>query len=171
MRPSDGSSACPDTGKRVRVATRQMLVVVSAPSGAGKTSLCEWAVTAVPNLVHSVSHTTRPPRPHEVNGRDYHFITPTEFQERIDRRDFAEWAEIYGCRYGTSRSLLEKIRGEGRGREGNGRDGSKQRRFADGHVCFLPSFRFDERGVVKAPPFAQARWPLRGGFRRIAYRG
>jgi guanylate kinase len=49
-----------------------------------------------------------------VNGRDYHFISPAEFQERIDRNDFAEWAEIYGYRYGTSRSLIEKIQDEGR---------------------------------------------------------
>jgi guanylate kinase len=67
-----------------------------------------------PELHYSISYTTRPPRPGDENGRDYYFISPAEFQERIDRHDFAEWAEIYGCRYGTSRSLLEKIRGEGR---------------------------------------------------------
>ena len=69
---------------------------------------------AFPRLHYSVSYTTRPPRPGDENGRDYHFISPAEFQERIDRNDFAEWAEIYGCRYGTSRSLIQKIRGEGR---------------------------------------------------------
>jgi len=69
---------------------------------------------AFPRLHYSVSYTTRPPRPGDENGRDYHFISPAEFQERIDRNDFAEWAEIYGYRYGTSRSLLEQIRTEGR---------------------------------------------------------
>jgi guanylate kinase len=107
VRPSDGSSACPGTGKRDRVASRQMLVVVSAPSGAGKTSLCEWAVTAVPNLVHSVSHTTRPPRPHEVNGRHYHFVDEPTFRSMVARGEFAEWAEVHGHLYGTSRAVLE----------------------------------------------------------------
>ena len=91
-----------------------LLFVVSAPSGTGKTTLCRAMTGAFPGLHYSVSYTTRPPRPGDENGRDYHFISPAEFQERIDRNDFAEWAEIYGCRYGTSRSLLEKIRGEGR---------------------------------------------------------
>ena len=59
VRPSDAAFARPGTDKRERAASRQMLVVVSAPSGAGKTSLCEWVVKAVPDLVHSVSHTTR----------------------------------------------------------------------------------------------------------------
>ena len=84
-----------------------MLVVVSAPSGAGKTSLCEWAVGAVPNLVHSVSHTTRAPRPHEVNGRDYHFVDEPTFRSMTARGDFAEWAEVHGHLYGTSRAVLD----------------------------------------------------------------
>ena len=91
-----------------------LLFVVSAPSGTGKTTLCRAMTEVFPGLHYSVSYTTRPPRPGDVNGRDYHFITPAEFQERIDRGDFVEWAEIYGCRYGTSRSLLEKILAEGR---------------------------------------------------------
>ena len=86
--------------------SRRLLIVVSAPSGAGKTSLCEWAVTAVPDLVHSVSHTTRAPRPHEVDGRDYHFVDESAFRRMIDRGEFAEWAEVHGHLYGTSRSVL-----------------------------------------------------------------
>lgn len=100
--PSLGSGA----GQSVGVAARQMLVVVSAPSGAGKTSLCEWAVTAVPNLVHSVSHTTRAPRPHEVNGRDYHFVDEPTFRSMAAHGDFAEWAHVHGHLYGTSRAVL-----------------------------------------------------------------
>ncbi|MBP1715405.1 MAG: guanylate kinase [Deltaproteobacteria bacterium] len=91
-----------------------LLFVISAPSGTGKTTLCRAMIEVFPGLHYSISYTTRPPRPGDENGRDYHFISPAEFQERIDRNDFAEWAEIYGYRYGTSRSLIEKIRGEGR---------------------------------------------------------
>jgi guanylate kinase len=84
-----------------------MLVVVSAPSGAGKTSLCEWAIGAVPNLIHSVSYTTRAPRRHEVSGRHYHFVDEPTFRSMVARGDFAEWAEVHGQLYGTSRALLE----------------------------------------------------------------
>jgi len=84
-----------------------MLVVVSAPSGAGKTSLCEWAVAAVPNLVHSVSHTTRAPRPHEMDGRDYHFVDAATFRSMVTRGEFAEWAEVHGHLYGTARAVLD----------------------------------------------------------------
>ena len=87
--------------------SRRLLVVVSAPSGAGKTSLCEWAVTAVPGLVHSVSHTTRSPRPHEVQGRDYYFVDEPTFRAMADRGEFAEWAVVHGRLYGTSCAVLE----------------------------------------------------------------
>ena len=86
--------------------TRRLLIVVSAPSGAGKTSLCEWAVRAVPGLVHSVSFTTRPPRPDEQNGTDYHFVDEATFRAMVARGDFAEWAQVHGQLYGTSRLLL-----------------------------------------------------------------
>jgi guanylate kinase len=92
---------------------QQMLVVVSAPSGAGKTSLCEWAVKAVPGLVHSVSHTTRSPRPHEVQGRDYYFVDEPTFRAMADRGEFAEWAVVHGCLYGTSCAVLEGHFAEG----------------------------------------------------------
>lgn len=85
-----------------------MLVVVSAPSGAGKTSLCEWVVTAVPDLAHSVSFTTRPPRPDEQDGRDYHFVGEGTFRAMADRGDFAEWAVVHGHLYGTSQALLHR---------------------------------------------------------------
>jgi guanylate kinase len=84
-----------------------VLVVVSAPSGAGKTSLCEWAVAAVPNLAHSVSFTTRAPRPGEQDGRHYHFVDRTVFERMRAEGEFAECAEVHGHLYGTSRRLLE----------------------------------------------------------------
>ena len=85
-----------------------MLVVVSAPSGAGKTSLCEWVVAAVPNLAHSASFTTRPPRPDERDGRDYHFVDEATFRAMADRGEFAEWAVVHGHLYGTSQALLQR---------------------------------------------------------------
>lgn len=85
---------------------RRLLLVVSAPSGAGKTSLCEWVVRAVPNVAHSVSHTTRPPRPHEEHGRDYFFVGEGEFRALVAAGAFAEWAEVHGHLYGTSREQL-----------------------------------------------------------------
>jgi len=106
--PSDAIAAVPGT------ASRRMLLVVSAPSGAGKTSLCEWAVSAVPDLVHSVSHTTRAPRPHEIPGRDYHFVDEPTFRAMVDRGEFAEWAEVHGHLYGTSRAVLEEYFAAGR---------------------------------------------------------
>ncbi|MBM4332212.1 MAG: guanylate kinase [Deltaproteobacteria bacterium] len=90
-----------------------LVFVVSAPSGAGKTTLCRAISRIFPALHFSISYTTRPPRPGDVNGRDYHFIDPEKFQEMNDRGEFAEWAEIYGYRYGTSRIILEKVLEEG----------------------------------------------------------
>ena len=92
----------------------RLLVVVSAPSGAGKTSLCEWVVTAVPHLAHSVSFTTRPPRPDERNRRDYHFVDEATFRGMVDRGEFAEWAVVHGHLYGTSQALLERHFAAGR---------------------------------------------------------
>ena len=86
----------------------RLLVVVSAPSGAGKTSLCEWVVSAVPNLAHSVSYTTRPPRADERDGRDYHFVGETMFRAMVDRDEFGEWAMVHSHHYGTSRALLDR---------------------------------------------------------------
>jgi len=102
------ASKGPGTGEAERVRPGRLLVVVSAPSGAGKTSLCEWVVTAAPNLAHSVSFTTRPPRPDEQDGRDYHFVDEATFRAMVDRGEFAEWAVVHGHLYGTSQALLER---------------------------------------------------------------
>jgi len=83
-----------------------LLFVVSAPSGAGKTSLCRGVVEELPNVHYSVSYTTRPPRPDEVDGKDYCFVDEATFRERIDKNDFLEWAEVHGNLYGTSREAL-----------------------------------------------------------------
>ena len=80
-----------------------ILFVVSAPSGAGKSTLLN-ALRPTAGFVYSVSCTTRPPRPGETDGEDYHFITRTEFQRRIIAGDFLEHAEVHGNFYGTLRS-------------------------------------------------------------------
>ncbi|MFQ5988975.1 MAG: guanylate kinase [Candidatus Methylomirabilales bacterium] len=86
---------------------RRLVIVVSAPSGAGKTSLCGETVRRIPDLVHSVSFTTRPPRSDEVNGRDYYFVNEATFQRMVESGDFAEWASVHGHLYGTSKRLME----------------------------------------------------------------
>lgn len=91
-----------------------LMFVVSAPSGTGKTTLSRAISRIFPALHFSVSYTTRPPRPGEINGRDYHFIATENFQQMIHRGEFAEWAEIYGYRYGTSAGSLGKVLEEGR---------------------------------------------------------
>ncbi len=87
---------------------RRLLIVVSAPSGAGKTSLCEEAVRRIPGLAHSVSYTTRAPRSHEADGRDYHFVNEATFQQMVKSDAFAEWATVHGHLYGTARQLLDE---------------------------------------------------------------
>jgi len=84
-----------------------MLIVVSAPSGAGKTSLCRAIRKLVASVGYSVSHTTRAPRPGELDGHDFHFVAESVFREMIDRGEFAEWARVHGNLYGTSSRGLE----------------------------------------------------------------
>lgn len=90
-----------------------LLFVVSAPSGTGKTTLCRAMLQVFPDLQYSISYTTRPLRPGDQEGRDYHFVSPAEFKKMIEHGDFAEWAEIYGHRYGTSRVFLNQVREKG----------------------------------------------------------
>ena len=91
-----------------------MLIVVSAPSGAGKTSLCLEIRKQIPDLAYSISYTTRPPRSGEVNGRDFFFVEEPVFRQMAGRGEFAEWARVHGNLYGTSASFLEQVltRGE-----------------------------------------------------------
>lgn len=87
--------------------------IVSAPSGAGKTTLCKKAVDFFPDLRHSISYTTRKPRNGEVNGADYWFIDDRVFDEMIARDEFLEYAGVYGKRYGTSKKDLDNLLSEG----------------------------------------------------------
>ena len=77
------------------------LYIVSAPSGAGKTSIVQYAVNTVDNLQVSISYTTRPPRSCELNGQDYYFCQEDDFKNLIDKNKFLEYASVYGFLYGT----------------------------------------------------------------------
>jgi guanylate kinase len=90
-----------------------LLFVVSAPSGGGKTTLCREVLGRMTGLAFSISHTTRQPRAGEVNGTNYFFISPQQFQDDLDHNRMAEWTEIYGNRYGTSRRTIEDFFDQG----------------------------------------------------------
>ncbi len=84
------------------------LVVVAAPSGAGKTTLCSLLLREFPDqFVLSISSTTRSPRPNEQNGREYHFLSVPAFKELIQKNRFAEWAMVHGNYYGTAKDTIE----------------------------------------------------------------
>ena len=89
-------------------------LILSAPSGAGKTTIARTLLARRPDLGYSVSCTTREPRPGEVDGRDYKFISRAEFLERRAREEFAESAEVHGNLYGTLRSEVERVLESGR---------------------------------------------------------
>ena len=89
------------------------VAVVSAPSGAGKSTVLQRVLRELPGLRFSVSHTTRPPRDGEQNDREYHFVSEAVFEEHRAAGGFLEWAEVYGHRYGTSRAELLKAETEG----------------------------------------------------------
>ncbi len=83
-------------------------MAISAPSGAGKTTLCKRLLQSSPSFIFSVSFTTRHPRKNEIEGVDYYFVSREEFQKMVDARKFVEWAEVHGQLYGTSANLLNK---------------------------------------------------------------
>jgi guanylate kinase len=87
--------------------------IISAPSGAGKTTLCRELLDFFPEMRHSVSFTTRQIRPGEVEGRDYYYVSREEFLRMVDAGEFAEWAEVHGNLYGTALSTLETCRNKG----------------------------------------------------------
>ena len=90
------------------------LIVISAPSGAGKTTLVRKALDSRDDLAFSISYTTRPPRASEEDGIDYCFVTESEFQDMISRDEFLEWAPVFDRWYGTSRDSVEALRAKGK---------------------------------------------------------
>ncbi len=98
----------------VRLGRRGTLFVVSAPSGAGKTTLCREARLCIPDLAYSVSATTRAPRAGEVNGVDFRFVSEREFRAMLERGELAEWAIVHGNMYGTPARPLEAALADGK---------------------------------------------------------
>ena len=102
------SSDRPDSTPQQRVRPRRgIMLVISSPSGAGKTTLCRRIITEVPGVELSISATTREPRPNERDGSDYHFRSVEQFQDMIERDEFLEWARVFKNFYGTPRSEVE----------------------------------------------------------------
>lgn len=90
------------------------VIIVSAPSGTGKTSLVRYLLQEIPELTFSISATTRPKRDYEVDGKDYYFITEEEFHQHRDNDAFLEWQEVYAHQfYGSLKSEVERIWQEG----------------------------------------------------------
>jgi guanylate kinase len=87
-----------------------VLLILSSPSGAGKTTLTRRLLDSFPELRFSVSHTTRAPRSNEVDGKDYHFVARAGFEQMISDGAFLEWAEVHGNLYGTSLAEIERAK-------------------------------------------------------------
>jgi guanylate kinase len=96
------------------VARRGVLLVMSSPSGAGKTTLSRRLLATDDNIAMSVSVTTRKPRPGEMNGKDYHFISQTQFDEMVAKKELLEWAKVFGNSYGTPKRPVEDALQAGR---------------------------------------------------------
>ncbi|MDY0884025.1 guanylate kinase [Dongia soli] len=100
-------------GGFIEVHRRGLMLVLSSPSGAGKTTISRRLLSLEPSLTLSVSATTRPKRRGEVAGVDYHFVDPTEFNLMINRGEFLEYAKVFDNYYGTPRKAVEEILGRG----------------------------------------------------------
>jgi guanylate kinase len=85
------------------------IFVISAPSGSGKTTICRALLSGVERLTLSISYTTREKKPGETHGTDYYFVDEEEFDKMVKSKEFLEWAQVYGKRYGTSRSTVDAI--------------------------------------------------------------
>ncbi len=93
----------------MKIRREGIIFVISAPSGTGKTTICDRLISSFSDLKMSVSHTTRNPRPGEENGVDYFFVDKTTFIQMIRNDDFLEWAEVYGNYYGTSKKMINDL--------------------------------------------------------------
>ena len=85
-----------------------IIFILSAPSGTGKTTICKLLTQKLPDLKFSISHTTREPRNGEVEGTDYHFTSKKEFEEKIERGEFLEWAKVFKNYYGTAFASVDR---------------------------------------------------------------
>ena len=91
-----------------------MIIIVSAPSGAGKTSICDALIESDKNIVYSVSTTTREPRKGEKNGKEYYFVNDSDFKKMVKKKMFVEWAKVHDHFYGTSKKVLEQTISKGK---------------------------------------------------------
>ena len=105
------ADSAPDTDTLQR---RGMMFILSSPSGAGKTTISRKLLEAEREVKLSVSATTRPPRPGEIEGVHYHFVDDAEFDRMVAPDDFYEWAHVFGHRYGTPRAPVDAVLAEGR---------------------------------------------------------
>jgi guanylate kinase len=96
-----------------RTENKSLLIVLSAPSGGGKTTICRELLKIHDNMKMSISATTRAPRPHENNGIDYFFLTEDEFERKIRNQEFLEYEEVHGKLYGTIKSNIQQLVSEG----------------------------------------------------------
>jgi len=102
-----------DAAPKEPMARRGLMLVLSSPSGAGKTTISRLLLEREGNLILSISATTRSPRPGEVDGRDYIFVSDSRFEEMVEAGEFLEYAEVFDHRYGTPRAPVEKALREG----------------------------------------------------------
>jgi guanylate kinase len=96
------------------VKKKALLVVISSPSGAGKTTICQRILKKNLEYLYSISYTTRKKRKNEKEGKDYHFLTFKKFKEKIKRKELVEWAKVYGNYYGTSKKIIHRAQKEGK---------------------------------------------------------
>ena len=96
------------------VSKNRLIIVISSPSGAGKTSVCQKILERDKSIGLSISDTTRLPRDNEVEGKDYHFISKEEFQHRINKNQYIEYAKVFGNYYGSRLEIIEDYMNEGK---------------------------------------------------------
>lgn len=101
------SSPTASSGATDTLARRGLMFIMSSPSGAGKTTISRMLLEHDPHICISVSCTTRPPRPGEVDGKDYHFVDRAEFDRMVEDEEFLEWAEVFGHCYGTPKAQVK----------------------------------------------------------------
>ncbi len=106
--------AATDPNDPFKFKRRGILFVISSPSGAGKSTISRKLLEADSGLEMSVSATTRPPRPGELDGKDYHFVDLEHFRAMVDAGEFLEWAHVFGNRYGTPKGIVEATLAAGR---------------------------------------------------------
>lgn len=94
---------------KFKISSKPLIIVISAPSGAGKTTLVERLLRRDDEMRRVITHTTREPRPGEKDRVDYHFVADAEFRSMVKRGEFVEWAKVYDRRYGTSKKAIQRV--------------------------------------------------------------